>query len=54
MDLSTLRNKIDEIDGEILELFIERMDVCRQVGEYKKTHDLPVLQAIAEYAPSVP
>ena len=44
MDLSTLRNQIDEIDSEILKLFIERMDVCRQVGEYKKTHDLPVMQ----------
>ena len=44
MDLSTLRNRIDEIDSEILKLFIERMDVCRQVGEYKKTHDLPVMQ----------
>lgn len=44
MDLSTLRNRIDVIDSEILKLFIERMDICRQVGEYKKTHDLPVMQ----------
>lgn len=44
MDLSTLRVQIDDIDAQILELFIKRMDVCRQVGEYKKANNLPVMQ----------
>lgn len=44
MDLSTLRAQIDEIDSEILRLFTERMDVCRQVGEFKKNNNLPVMQ----------
>lgn len=44
MDLQQLRNKIDEIDGQILSLFLERMDVCRDVAEYKRVNDLPVFQ----------
>ena len=44
MDLNELRNQIDEIDGEILELFSKRMDVCRGVAEYKRVHNLPVMQ----------
>ena len=38
MDLTDLRAEIDNIDSEILDLFIKRMDVCRQVGEYKKVN----------------
>lgn len=44
MNLSNLREQIDVIDGEMLDLFIKRMDVCRQVGEYKKANNLPVMQ----------
>lgn len=44
MDLKELRNRIDDIDSEILELFSRRMEVCRGVAEYKKEHDLPVMQ----------
>lgn len=44
MDLQELRNQIDEIDGEILELFARRMDVCRGVAEYKRVNNLPVMQ----------
>lgn len=48
MDLSTLRAQIDKIDSQILELFSERMDVCRQVGEFKKANNLPVMQGNRE------
>lgn len=44
MDLQELRNQIDDIDSEILKLFSKRMEVCRGVAEYKKEHDLPVMQ----------
>ena len=44
MDLHELRNQIDEIDGEILELFAKRMEVCRGVAEYKRVNNLPVMQ----------
>lgn len=35
MDLMELREQIDEIDSRIVELYEKRMDVCRQVAEYK-------------------
>lgn len=44
MDLNELRQKIDIADEQILKLFIERMDVCRQVAEYKKANNLSVMQ----------
>ena len=44
MDLNELRNQIDGIDGEILKLFSRRMEVCKEVAEYKKANNLPVMQ----------
>ena len=35
MDLSQLRQQIDTIDRQIVDLYEERMDVSRQVAEYK-------------------
>lgn len=35
MDLLELRDKIDGIDARIVELFEERMDICREVAEVK-------------------
>ena len=44
MELSVLREQIDEIDAKMLELFVKRMDVCRNIAEYKRENSLPVLQ----------
>lgn len=35
MDLLELRKQLDEIDSDIVELYEKRMDICRQVAEYK-------------------
>ncbi len=35
MDLLELRDRIDEIDRSIVELYEERMDICKEVAEYK-------------------
>lgn len=35
MDLLTLRGQIDEIDRQIVELYEKRMDISKQVAEYK-------------------
>ena len=43
MDLTTLRQEIDAIDRELVDLFCRRMDVTKRVGEYKQTHGIPVL-----------
>jgi len=35
MDLGKLREQIDGIDAQIVELYEQRMELCRQVAEYK-------------------
>ena len=42
--ISALRKQIDEIDNEIMEMLSKRMRVCREIGQYKKEHNLTVLQ----------
>ena len=44
MDLNELRNEINQIDDEILDLFLRRMDAAAQVADYKRAHDLPIYQ----------
>ena len=44
MDLNELRNEINSIDEEILNLFLRRMDVAAQVADYKREHNLPIYQ----------
>lgn len=41
-ELSEIRNDIDLIDQQILELFEKRMYHALEVAEYKKEHDLPI------------
>ncbi|MBO7302969.1 MAG: chorismate mutase [Clostridia bacterium] len=50
MELDELRNEIDSIDKELVSLFIRRMNCSRDVAEYKKEHNLPVLDASRERA----
>jgi chorismate mutase/prephenate dehydratase len=48
MDLSVLRNQIDEIDRQIVDLYEKRMDVCRQVAEYKIENGKKVFDRVRE------
>ena len=43
--LTELRSQIDKLDDELLELLTRRMRVSRDIGQYKKEHNMPVLQA---------
>ncbi len=43
-DISALRKQIDEIDNDIMEMLSKRMRVCREIGQYKKEHNMTVLQ----------
>ena len=47
-DLSQLRQEIDTIDRQLVALFEQRMAVTRQVGEYKLSQGLPVLDRSRE------
>lgn len=42
--LQTLRQQLDRIDSDMLELFNKRMSVSREIGKYKKNHSMPVVQ----------
>lgn len=42
--ITTLRRQIDEIDNQVMELLSKRMRVCREIGHYKKEHNMTVLQ----------
>ena len=42
--LKNLRKEIDEIDDELLNLIAKRMDVSEKIGNFKREHDLTVLQ----------
>lgn len=42
--ISLLRQQIDQIDNELLEALAKRMRVSREIGQYKKEHNMPVVQ----------
>jgi len=50
MTLDELRNKIDEIDEELIKKLEERFDVVMQIGEYKKEKGLPIVDHDRELA----
>ena len=43
--LGLLRQQIDGIDNELLEVLNKRMRISREIGQFKKEHRMPVLQA---------
>ena len=47
-DLTEIRTEIDSIDNELIELFKRRMDCSKAVAEYKKTNNIPILNAQRE------
>lgn len=44
-DIKHLRRQIDDFDNQLLELLAQRMRVCREIGQYKKEHNMTVFQA---------
>jgi chorismate mutase len=44
-DIQQLRKQIDELDNQIMDVLAKRMRICREIGEYKKAHNMTVLQA---------
>jgi chorismate mutase len=44
MDISDWRQKIDELDIEIVRLISQRAEAARAIGELKRKSDLPVYE----------
>ena len=42
--LTSLRKDIDELDNELIDLLAKRMRISRKIGEYKKEHDMAIVQ----------
>ena len=50
MELVKLREEIDQIDKELVALFLKRMNCASSVAEYKKQNDMPVFDPSRERA----
>ena len=48
-ELEKLRKEIDEIDNELCDLFEKRMKVAKAIGNFKREHNLDVLDASREH-----
>ena len=48
--LETLRQEIDSIDAQIFGLFEQRITISKQIGAYKKEHELAILDFSREDA----
>ena len=42
--LDVLRHQIDEIDNSLIEMLAKRMRISREIGQYKREHDMTVVQ----------
>ena len=50
MDLSVLRERINDIDDQMVKLFVERMKVASEIASEKAEKNLPVLDLRREQA----
>ena len=48
LDIVELRNQIDKIDDEILDLFLKRLECVQSIGKIKKTYSLDILDKSRE------
>ena len=48
MELSDIRVKIDAVDDQLLDLFLQRMALSEEVAAYKNQHQLPILNKARE------
>lgn len=43
--IDQLRRQIDDLDNQLIELLSNRMRICREIGRYKREHNITVFQA---------
>jgi chorismate mutase len=41
-DIEILRKKIDALDEQIMQTLLQRIEICRTIGEHKKKQGKPV------------
>ena len=42
--LMQLRRQIDQLDNELIEVLAKRMNISREIGAYKRDHNMPIVQ----------
>lgn len=42
-DLKAYRDRIDEIDAQLVALFEKRMEIVLEIADYKKSNNIPIL-----------
>lgn len=50
MDLNDFRNRINEIDNQMIELFVERMQTAAKIADVKAAQNMPILDSSREKA----
>lgn len=48
MDITQLRQEIDNVDDQLVKLFIQRMEISSQIADYKKGQNLPIFDPLRE------
>ncbi|TNF09416.1 MAG: chorismate mutase [Bacillota bacterium] len=48
MKLETLRKEIEQIDVEMMNLFVKRMAISKAIGQFKKENQLPIFDSKRE------
>ena len=48
MSLDKLRQELNQIDDEMMKLFVKRMTISKAIGAIKKSQGLPVFDALRE------
>lgn len=44
-NINVLRKQIDEVDEQLLTILAKRMRISKEIGTYKKEHNMPILQS---------
>lgn len=43
--LESFRQEIDVVDSQIVEALAKRFEICKRVAEFKRQHQIPMMQA---------
>ena len=48
MNMNDYRQQLNELDGKMVGLYVQRMQIAEHIGQYKKEHGLPVKDEVRE------
>lgn len=48
MKINEVRAQIDDIDNQLVDLFLQRLQLCRIVGDLKRKKNMPIFNQLRE------